>query len=303
MRYVGYDQLRRRLPEPASPARRPIGALLPILFFLSIALLVLSRLDHGYIQRVRWQVTELISPVLRAAMVPLEPLRQAGRTVGESFSLLSELDKLRNENQRLKGWEWRAIELERKLADLSSSARTARETQIDFMTARVISNSSGAFVRSAMINAGQEQRLKAGYPVVSGDGLVGRIVDTGPNAARVLLMTDAQSRIPVHVGAQAVRAVLAGDNGPHPRLVFQEPDSTVKAGDEVSTSGLGGLYPRGLRVGTVADTGSRFTVKPHAQLDAIEYLGVLFYETPLLDVIGAGATMKGAAIEKPLGQR
>jgi rod shape-determining protein MreC len=262
-----------------------MGVLLPVLLFVSVALIVLSRLDHGYIGNVRWKVAELISPVLRAAMVPLEPIRTVATKVGDAFTTVAEIERLRDEAQVMKGWEWRAKELERKLSELAATARTARETQVDFITVRVIANSSGAFVRSAMINAGGDQRLKPGHPVLSGDGLVGRIVDTGSNAARVLLLTDAQSRIPVYVGPQAVRAVLAGDNGPRPRLVFTAPDSVVKPGDEVSTSGIGGLFPRGLRIGAVMEAGERPTVKPHADLDVVEYLSVLLFETPELDLI------------------
>jgi rod shape-determining protein MreC len=151
-----------------------------------------------------------------------------------------------------------------------------------------------------MINAGGDQKVKPGYPVLSGDGLVGRIVETGSNAARVLLLTDAQSRIPVHIGPQAVRAVLAGDNGPRARIVFSAPDAEVEAGNEVSTSGTGGLFPRGLRIGTVVEAGVRPTVKPHADLDAVEYLSVLLYDTPELELIGAEpvANDSAAAVER-----
>jgi rod shape-determining protein MreC len=297
MRYVGYDQMRHRRAEFTAPRRRPMGVLLPALLFFSVALLVLSRLDHGYIGSVRWKVAEVMSPVLRAAMVPLEPVRSVASRIGDAFTTVAEVERLRNEAQVLKGWEWRAKELERKLSELAATANTARETEVDFITVRVIANSSGAFVRSAMINAGGDQRLKPGYPVLSGDGLVGRIVDTGSNAARVLLLTDAQSRIPVHVGPQAVRAVLAGDNGPRPRLVFTAPDSVVKPGDEVSTSGIGGLFPRGLRIGTVMDGGERPTVKPHADLDVVEYLSVLLYETPELELLEADPPPRAALKE------
>ncbi len=295
MRYVGYDQMRRRAPLGGMPRRPSNGLLLPGLIFLSVALLILSRLDHGYIAGVRGQVTELMNPVLRAAMVPLEPIRAAARTVSETFTLHAELDRLRNENQRLKGWEWRAVELERKFADLSAAAQTARDTQIAFITARVIANSSGAFVRSATINAGQDQGLKAGYPVLSGDGLVGRVVDAGSNASRILLLTDAQSRVPVHVGRTGTRAVLTGSNGPNPRLVFSAPDVAINAGDVVSTSGVGGFFPRGLRIGTVLDANATPSVRLDADLDTIEYLGVLLYDTPALDLLGAARSLNGAA--------
>jgi rod shape-determining protein MreC len=224
-------------------------------------------------------------PLLQAALVPFEPVRQAGRAAGEVFTLNSELERLRNENQRLKGWEWRATELERKLADLSATAGAARDPQIPFITARVVASSSGAFVRSAMINTGRQEGLKAGHPVLGGDGVVGRIVDTGANAARVLLLTDAQSRIPVLVGADYARAVLVGDNGPQPKLVFAEPALKASIGDDVSTSGVGGLFPRGLRIGKVVAVEPELRVAPQADLDGVEYVSILLYETAALNLI------------------
>jgi rod shape-determining protein MreC len=153
-----------------------------------------------------------------------------------------------------------------------------------FVTARVMATSSGPFVRSAMINAGTAENLKGGYPVLAGNGLAARVVAVGSGVSRLLLITDADSRIPVFVGAQAARAILAGDNGPSPRLLFLATDVTIKAGDEVVTSGIGGLFPRGLRIGTVAGSGNQPIVALHADLDRLEYVSILFYEPGAADV-------------------
>lgn len=278
MRYVGYDQLRRR-PAEAAPSRPQTGGLLvPGLLFASVALLVLSRLDHGYIASARVAIADAVSPVLRTIMIPLEPLRSAGAAIGLAVQRADDLDQLANENQRLKGWEARAKDLERQLAELGAVAKTARDQDMPFVTARVMATSSGPFVRSAMINAGEGEKLKAGYPVLAGDGLAARVAAVGSGVSRLLLITDADSRIPVFVGARAVRAILFGDNGPVPRLLFVAPDGEVKPGDEVVTSGIGGLFPRGLRIGTVAETGDRPAVSVHADLDRLEYVSILFYD-------------------------
>lgn len=286
MRYVGYERERPLHSLGLPRARGRPAAALPVLVFISLALLVLSRINHDYVDHLRWHVMEWMTPVLSALLVPIEPLRKAGQSLSAVASRSGELERLRAENQQLKGWEWRAKDLERKLESLSTASRTARETAIEFITARVVANSSGAFVRSAMINAGRRHRLRDGYPVVNGDGLVGRIVEVGTNAARVLLLTDVNSRIPVHVGEARVRAILAGDNGPYPRLEFVSEDVEVKPGDAVLTSGTGGFYPRGLRIGTVRSGGPPLRVATHANLDAVEYLGVLLYDNPALDLFG-----------------
>jgi rod shape-determining protein MreC len=257
---------------------------MPVLILVSLGLLVLSRLDHVSTHAVRWRIAEVMTPVLTALFAPLEPVRWAARQLPEAFEASRELEIVRDENQKLKSWEWRAKDLERKLQDVTELARTVRETGFEFVTARVIANSSGAFVRSAMINAGQDQNVKIGHPVLSGDGIVGRVVDTGSAAARVLLLTDLNSRIPVLVGRNQIRAVLSGDNGAAPRLTYLPSDATVTAGDDVVTSGIGGLFPRGMKIGVVVETARGWRVKPYSNLDALEYVSILLYQSPALDL-------------------
>ena len=276
--------LTRRGAGPVSGSR--VRPLLPLLVFVALSLMVLSRLNHSTLAHVRWRVAELMSPVLQAAMVPLAPLRNMGRQIAAQADMAEELQRLKTENQKLNSWEWRARELERKLADLEGLSKVVEEPKIDFATSRVIADSSGAFVRSVVINAGREQKVRTGYPVINGDGLVGRVVETGKRSARVLLPTDLNSRIPVVIGAKGVRAILSGDNGSQPRLTYLPQGASISLGDEVATSGVGGLFPRGLRIGNVAGDLSAPGVKLRADLDELEYLSVLFFENPSLELVG-----------------
>lgn len=285
MRYVGYDHFRKR-PADIAPGGPPVGGFLtPALLFSCVALLVLSRVDHGFIANARVAIADALSPAVRIIMVPLEPVRAAGAAIAAVFSRAEDLERLRNENETLKGWEARARDLERQLGELGAAAKAARDRDIGFVTARVIATSAGPFVRSAMIGAGQGEGLKRGYPVISGEGLAGRVASVGKGMSRMLLITDAESRVPVFVGPQAIRAVLSGDNGVTPRLTLLPPGSAVKPGEEVLTSGLGGLFPRGIRIGIVTGSGERPEVKPHADLDRLDYISVLFYEPNSPDLV------------------
>lgn len=277
-------------------ARPRFSLSLVLMMFLSVALLVLSRMEHDYVKHVRWQITELTTPILAVASAPLEKALRAGRTIFDVFELADEVEALKDENQKLKGWEWRALEAERKLAELSEVSNVAKDQAMAFVTSRVIANSSGPFARSALINVGQEHAVRVGFPVVSGDGLVGRIVETADGSSQVLLLTDLNSRIPVHVGQSAARAMVSGDNGPLPRLGFLAEGSGISEGDEVSTSGIGGLFPRGLRIGRVVKDSTGFRVKPHAELDRLDYLSVIFFDNPMLGVIDGAKRSRGIVL-------
>jgi rod shape-determining protein MreC len=261
----------------AEPRRR----LRPILFFLifiSLALMILSRLHHSTLNTVRWHIASSFAPVLQAATVPIDPFREIGRTISSQLDLTAELQRLKAENQKLSGWEWRARQLEVKLADLEALAKVVPEKHIAFVTSRVIADSSGAFARSVMINSGSKQNVKVGYPVINADGFVGRIVDVGPNSSRVLLASDVNSRIPVSVGASGARAILAGDNGENPRLLYMQDSAKIAVGDDIATSGMGGLFPPGLRIGKVTANRDEPRVTLRANLDRLEYVSVLFFD-------------------------
>jgi rod shape-determining protein MreC len=275
-----------------------VRAVLPVLIFLSLGLLLLSRLNHSTLADARWRIAEWMSPVMQAAVVPLEPIRHIGRQLAAQLDMAGELQRLKTDNQKLNSWEWRARELERKLADLEALSKVVEDSKIEFVTGRVIADSSGAFVRSIMINAGRTQNVKQGYPVISAEGLAGRVVETGAASARVLLLTDLNSRVPVLIGANGVRAIMAGDNGSRPRLTYLAQDTPIAVGDDVATSGTGGLFPRGLRIGKVVGDPVQPRVELRARLDTLEYVSVLFFDDPSRALLGDAASASRPDVAK-----
>jgi rod shape-determining protein MreC len=260
---------------------RRLRPFLLLLIFISMSLMLLSRLDHSMLGDLRWQITSWMTPVFETAMVPVAPIREMGRTISRQVALQDEVERLRRDNQRLASWEWRARQVENKLADLEAISKVVPEQKLGFVTSRVIADSSGAFVHNVTIDAGRVNKVKSGYPVINADGLVGRIVDIGPDAARVLLATDLNSRIPVVIGPNAVRAIMAGDNSARPYLMYIPDGAKISPGDDVATSGAGGLFPVGLRIGAVSDGAtSKPRVTLRANLDRLTYVSVLFYDDP-----------------------
>ncbi|MEQ1712353.1 MAG: rod shape-determining protein MreC [Hyphomicrobium sp.] len=284
------------------PPRKTFRAALVVLLAASAGLLVLERLNHPVIRDVRWRVSEWLTPLLTAASGPLAPLRWVGRQLASLAASTEELERLRSDSRRLAAAEGRASELERQLAEIAMLARVVSEQPIAFVSARVVGTSSGAFVRTLSINAGLDQSVRSGFPVVNGDGLVGRVVDAGRSAARVLLLTDLNSRVPVHVGKSAVRAILTGDNSARPRLEFISEGTPLAEGDEVVTSGVGGVFPRGLRIGRVGTSGRPLRVTLHVGLDDIEFVAVLQHRTTLGDFENElqPSVTRGGTMSRPL---
>jgi rod shape-determining protein MreC len=257
------------------------GAAIVAFSLAAIALLALSRLDHSLVRGVRISLADAATPALAAALVPVRPLQNAVRTLGNLMDAREEADRLRDENQRLKGWESRAREMERRLASVETLVKVVPEQPFAFRTARVVADTGGPFVKMALIDAGSEAGFRSGYPVVNADGMVGRLISAAPRSSRLLLLNDLNSRVPVYIGMKSIRAVMIGDQGHYPRLAHIPQDANVIVGDEVVTSGVGGVFPRGLRIGTVVDTGEQLRVELHARLDRLEYVSPSLDDEPL----------------------
>jgi len=273
----------RNMNLAASRRSRKNGILLFTLFFASIILLISSRLENEYMQSVRGAFADLAAPVLEAISLPASMARRAFDRANAYLDLFEELDRLKSENQRLQQVAWRAEGLERRLSQMRTLLNAVDEPALGFASGRVIADARGPFARSMLLNIGAENGVKAGYAVINEDGLVGRIVNAGERAARVILLSDLNSRVPVLVGPSASRAVLLGDNSSTMTLQFLPADVTIYPGDEVYTSGHGGLFPRGLRVGVaIKDPTSGLRVGAHAKLDELEYVSVLFFDSPIL---------------------
>jgi rod shape-determining protein MreC len=272
---------RRRADDPVvAGSRSQRGAMTVALMLVSVGLLALSRLDHSLVRAARGQLAEAVAPVLSAAIVPFRPVQGAVRSVANMYEAQVEVERLREENQRLKSWESRAKELERRMVQLEQLSKVIPEQPFGYATARVVADSGGPFVRAALLDGGRDMGFKNGYPVINVDGLVGRLSSSGARSSRLLLLTDLNSRVPVYIGASSVRALMLGDNSTFPKLAHIPADARVEPGDDVVTSGVGGVFPRGLKIGTVVDAGDQLRVELHAKLERLEYVSVLFFDSP-----------------------
>jgi rod shape-determining protein MreC len=269
-------------PRPRRSWRAPGELLNFTLYFLCIVLLVLSRIGYGAVADARDRFVDLTAPLLEAASAPVIMGRHALARVRSYVGLIDEIDRLKAENEQLKQWEWRAKLLERNVVHLRSLLNAVDEPALHFITGSVIADARGPFLRSALINLGRDNGVRIGYAVINGDGLIGRTVDAGASVARVLLLNDLNSRIPVLVGPAGLRALASGDNSAELKLDFLPDGASLYPGDEVYTSGSDGVLPRGLRVGVVSGSPGAFRVRPHAELSSLDVVSVLFFDAPAL---------------------
>jgi rod shape-determining protein MreC len=254
---------------------------LPILIGAAIGLMLLNRVDNPVVSRARTQVTDAIAPVMDVLSRPVVAVQSGVDYVDHFFSVFEENALLREDNDRLMHWQAVARRLGSENEEFRTLLSTVAEPRNAFVTARVVGMSSGTFVRTALISAGAGDGVAVGQAVVTAQGMIGRIVEVGNRSARVLLLTDLNSHIPVVMERTRDAAVLSGDNTDLLRLLYVTDAMTVQSGDRLVTSGEGGMLPPGLPVGQVtAFEDGVWRVQPLVDPSRVEYVRILDYALP-----------------------
>lgn len=267
--------------ESVAKVTVPIRALLnrfALLFLIiaAFAIMLLGKADTLVVERARSSVVDVVAPVMDALSRPIATVSERVDRVENFFSVYSENAQLREQNARLLEWQSAALALAAENSTFRKMLNFVPERGASFAAARVIGDSGGVFVRSVLINGGMVDGIQKGDAVVNGDGLIGRVAESGRRSGRVLLLSDLNSRIPVVGEKTRVRAILAGDNSPLPRLDFLPPNARLAVGDRIVTSGHGGVFPAGLPVGRISSIGDGgVRVEPFADFYRLEYVRII----------------------------
>lgn len=249
-----------------------IGSLVVVL----LALFALWRIDNPRVERFRAALVDKVVPNFEWALLPVTKL--AGMVDDfQSYSRIYEQNQeLRRELRQMKAWKEAALQLEQENAKLLDLNKVRLDPQLTYITGVVLADNGSPFRQSLLLNVGARDGIIDGWATTDGLGLVGRISGVGQNSARVILLTDSNSRIPVTIQPSGQHAILAGDNTPNPPIEFLENADTVRPGDRVVSSGDGSVFPAGLLVGQVAmGADRRLRVRLAADYERLEFLRVL----------------------------
>jgi rod shape-determining protein MreC len=251
------------------------------LVLASFALMLLGKADTIVVERLRVLIDDGISPVLQVLSRPASAVASVVNAVHDLAALRAENVRLAEENARLMHWQTVARELDNENKALRSQLNYAPDPDSAFISARVIGDTGGAFVHSMLINAGAREGVRKGQAVIAGENLVGRIAEVGDRSARILLLTDINSHIPVVIEGTRAKAILSGDNSDRPRLAYMAPNSNPAVGNRVVTSGHGGAFPPGMPVGVIASIQDGIVrVEPFVHRYQLEYVTVVDYGLP-----------------------
>ncbi|HQT61553.1 MULTISPECIES: rod shape-determining protein MreC [unclassified Acidiphilium] len=279
--------LRLSMPVRAALARLT----LPVMLMASLALVLAGRADRHLGDFLRTQVDDALAPLYRAAIAPVAALESDRGALGSWLHLRAGYAELARQNHELRRWRAVALALEAQNESLKSQLHYVPTPTPSFFTARVIADLGGLYSRSVLVTLPREPGDVHDAVAMDGAGVVGRVIESGSRSARVLLITDLNSKVPVAIGPGGARAMMIGQNTGAPRLLYWAPGTPPREGAIVLTSSVGGVFPNGLPIGIVHYAGRNDpVVVPFAQMDSLRVLRIFEYGA---DGVGGGGNTAG----------
>lgn len=261
------------------PVRQALAKLtLPVLIAAAFGVMLLGKADAVLAERLRMALADALAPIFALVAEPVSSAYKAAGEVEGLLALRSENARLREENERLRQWQAVALALDAENATLKANLRWVPDPAPSYITARAVADAGGVYARAVLLSVGPNSGITKGQVALDERGLVGRVTELGARSARVLLLTDLNSRIPVTLENSRARAMLVGTNGARPRLMHWPEGTMPQEGERVVTSAEANAFPAGLPVGVVRYSSSNVPeVDTAARLDRLEVVRIFDY--------------------------
>ena len=293
--------------------RLPISLLVAGLIALAVVTMVV---DHrAVMSRSRelpaWAgvVMDVAAPVQKAVAMPFEAIRGGwSRYVAvldaerENEALHSEIARLGEENLQLR----EALVASGRLQRI---AEMRERYEIPMLPAELVGVDTSPWFRSVLVDRGRTRGVRSGMPVISEQGLVGLVTATSRGSAKAMLVLDRQTAIDGVIQRSRSRGIVRGRGSDELEFEFVERGSDVQRNDLVITSGLGGVYPKGLHIGMITEISDpdtqllqTATIHPAVDFGRLEQVFVMLRRGPAMELLystSVGDAPSSDASERP----
>jgi rod shape-determining protein MreC len=250
-----------------------------ILLLVSFLLIFVGKVDLYTVRATKTTISEVVAPIYDIIAAPVRAFDTMASGMRTLASFRAENVRLRAENERLKRWQRRAEILESENRQLKTALGAVSTTDLSPVTARAISAPGGSFAHSLLLDIDTTDGVARGNAVVNANGLVGYVIEVGRKYARVLLITDVNSKIPVLLSSSSWPGLALGQNSKVLRLDFLPLEAIPKIGELVLTSGHGGILPPGIPLGRVISIeDGTVLIEPSVALEQVSFVSVLTRE-------------------------
>lgn len=281
--------------------RLPVSALAAVLCAVAVVAMVVDRRGR---ELPGWMgsILDLTAPVQKMIALPFGMTRDAWtRYVAlvdveqENRTLRGEMSQLQEENLQLR----EALVASGRLQRI---AEMREKYEIPMLPAELVGVDASPWFHSVLVDRGAEGGLQAGMPMISEQGLVGLVTAVSETASKAMLVLDRQSAVDGVVQRSRSRGIVRGRGTDVLEFEFVARDGDVRVGDVLITSGLGGVYSKGLRIGhviEVQDPGSRLVqkaiVRPAVDFGRLEQVFVMLRRGPTMELLYAESAPSGSA--------
>ena len=243
----------------------------------AVLLLIVYLIDPRGFAAIRGAALDATTPVSSAGSSVTGFFGGIGDGISNYFRAGSQNGRLHRELAEARRELIRRQALEHENARLHALLGLARQTQEEVTLARIVGSSYDAPRRLATLSAGSTSGVAPGQPVRDPDGLIGRVLETGRWASRVLLITDGSSNVPVRLVRDGTPALAVGrGDGTIELRTLEVGQSPFRRGDILVTSGTGGIFPPGVPVARVSGhQGETAIARPLADPGRLDYALVL----------------------------
>lgn len=202
-------------------------------------------------EAVRGAFQTVTSPVRYLGSTVSAPFQGLGNIITNLTTDQQTLSDLQEENQRLQARNAELEEAEQTASRLQSLLDLQDSYSLQSTAARIISSSTDSWTSTVTIDKGSTSGLTVGMPIMASNGIIGQIIQCNPTTSVVRLVTDESSSISAMVQSSRAQGMINGSATGQVTLELIRTGQTVEVGDVVVTSGLGGVFPKGLPLGRV----------------------------------------------------
>jgi len=250
-------------------------SLIALLFF-SITLIVLGKYNFVGINYLKVIINEVVYRSSYIVSVPEKYATQSYNTIRDHIILYKDYDILK---KKLKKIESQKYNIDFLIAENQKLKKTLEDVSYSSheQLAKVLIDKESPFLRSIIINKGTKHNITKGMTVLNDNYLVGKVVEVNFSTARVLLLSDLNSKTPVTIEPGSIQAILSGTGKNSGIIQYTKENLPINAGNIVFTSGAGGLFKEGIPVGKIAEINNKKVINFFSDFSQLGFVKVVLY--------------------------
>ena len=250
-------------------------SLIALLFF-SITLIVLGKYNFVGINYLKVIINEVVYRSSYIVSVPEKYAAYSYNTIRDHIILYKDYDILK---KKLKKIESQKYNIDFLIAENQKLKKTLEDVSYSSheQLAKVLIDKESPFLRSIIINKGTKHNITKGMTILNDNYLVGKVVEVNFSTARVLLLSDLNSKTPVTIEPGSIQAILSGTGKNNGIIQYTKENLPINTGNIVFTSGAGGLFKEGIPIGKITEINNKKIINFFSDFSQLGFVKVVLY--------------------------